>query len=253
MSPLPANEILAIQAHRPWQLPQRPWVMAQSWQKLLFAHWMLPAEQVRAMIPSSLELDTWNGMAYIGVVPFLMNHIRARFLPTIPATRRFPELNVRTYVTYQGKPGVWFFSLDAANVLAVRVARQAFYLPYFDADMAITQHLNEWVQYDSRRTHRGAPPADFIARYRPISDIYWSERGSLDAWLTERYCLYSIDAKGQVYRGDIHHEPWQLQHAEAEIIVNSMGRSSSLTLPDESPLLHYVHHIDVLTWYLQPC
>lgn len=204
------------------------------------------------MIPSPLELDTWDGMAYIGVVPFLMNHVRSRFLVEIPSVRRFPELNVRTYVTYKDKPGVWFFSLEAANALAVRVARLAFHLPYFDADMAITQHLNDWIQYDSRRIHRGAKSADFIARYRPISENYLSESGSLDAWLTERYCLYTVDSSGQLYRGDIHHAPWQLQHAEAEIVVNSMGRASLLSFPDEPPILHYIQNIDVLTWYLVP-
>ena len=253
MSPLPADVLLSNIAHRPWELPNRPWVMAQSWQKLLFAHWALPIEQVRSHIPSPLELDTWDGMAYIGVVPFLMNHVHARSIPEIPSVRRFPELNVRTYVTHQGKPGVWFFSLEAANPLAVLVARLAFHLPYYHADMAITHHRHGWIQYDSRRTHRGMSSADFIARYRPTSDVYLSETGSLDEWLTERYCLYSVDRQKNLYRGDIHHEQWQLQSAEAEITVNSMGHASKLSLPDEPPILHYVENIDVLTWYLERC
>lgn len=250
MSPLPASEILDNNAHRPWELPQSPWVMAQSWQHLLFAHWTLSADVVRPLIPTSLELDTFDGMAYIGVVPFLMNHVRAHGLPEIPATRRFLELNVRTYVTYQDKPGVWFFSLDADNPLAVRVARMAFHLPYMDADMSITHYRDGWMQYDSRRTHRGELSADFIAQYRPTGDVYLSEGGSLDEWLTERYCLYAIDKQKNLYRADIHHEQWQLQPAEAEIIVNTMGRVSGLPLPDTDPILHYVENIDVLAWYL---
>ncbi len=250
MSPLQADTILNNSEHRPWEIPQAPWVMAQSWQKLLFAHWALPADKVRPLIPPQLELDTFEGMAYIGVVPFMMNHVHARFLPEIPATRRFYELNVRTYVKHQGKSGVWFFSLEADNPLAVRVAQLAFYLPYMDADMAMTQYLDKWIQYDSRRIHRGEKSADFIARYRPISDVYLSETGSLDEWLTERYCLYAIDSKKQLYRGEIQHEKWQLQHAEAEITVNTMGRATGLPLPDVPPILHYVENIDVLAWYL---
>ena len=253
MFPLPAEEILANTSHRPWQIPQMPWVMAQSWQKLLFAHWALPIDMVRPLIPSPLELDTFDGMAYVGVVPFLMNHVHGRSLPPIPTTSCFPELNVRTYVTHQGKRGVWFFSLDADSLLAVRVARLAFYLPYFDADMSITQHRKDWIQYDSRRNHRGATSADFIARYRPTSDVYLSDAGSLDEWLTERYCLYSMDANNKVYRGEILHEKWQLQHAEADITVNTMGRASKLSFPDDPPILHYVDNIDVLTWFLRPC
>lgn len=253
MSPLPADNILANRTHRPWQIPQQPWVMAQSWQNLLFAHWALPIDRVRPFIPSPLELDTFDGMAYIGVVPFLMNHVHGRFIPPIPTTHCFPELNVRTYVTYQDKPGVWFFSLDADSPLAVRVARVAFHLPYFDADMSIIHHRNNWIQYDSRRTHRGATSADFIARYRPTSDVYLSEAGSLDEWLTERYCLYSMDAQKNVYRGEILHEKWRLQHAEADITVNTMGRASKLSFPDDPPILHYVDNIDVLTWFLTRC
>lgn len=253
MSPLPASKILADNAHRPWELPQRSWVMAQSWQHLLFAHWALPVEMVRVHIPPPLELDTFEGMAYIGVVPFLMNHVRLNGFPEIPATRRFLELNVRTYVTYQGKPGVWFFSLDADNPLAVRVARMAFHLPYMDADMALTHHRHGWIQYDSRRTHRGEASADFIARYRPTGDVQLSTAGSLDEWLTERYCLYAVDGQKNLYRGDIQHEKWQLQPAEAEIVVNTMGRATGLPLPDDEPILHYVKNIDVLAWYLTRC
>lgn len=253
MCPLPADVILADTSHRPWQVPQQPWVMAQSWQKLLFAHWALPIEMVRPMIPSPLELEQFDGMAYVGVVPFLMNHVHGRFSPPIPTTYRFPELNVRTYVTYQGKRGVWFFSLEADSPLAVRVARLGFHLPYFDADMSITQHQKGWIQYDSRRTHRGSTSADFMARYRPTSDVYLSETDSLDEWLTERYCLYSMDRQDNLYRGEIHHEKWRLQHAEAEITVNTMGRASELLFPDEPPILHYIENIDVLAWYLTRC
>lgn len=227
--------------------------MRQSWQKLLFAHWALPVEAVRPLIPEPLELETFDGMAWIGVVPFLMNHVRWRITPPIPTTHRFPELNVRTYVRFQEKSGVWFFSLDARSQLAVRTARRLFHLPYYDADMFLTHHHKDWLMYDSRRTHRGAKSADFVARYRPTSAVYYSEPDTLEEWLTERYCLYAVDPLGMVYRGEIHHEKWRLQKAEAEISVNSMLSASRLRLPDEAPLLHYVENIDVVAWYPVRC
>lgn len=251
MSPYTADLILQQADHRPWELPQSPWMMAQSWQKLLFAHWAIPADKVRPFISQGLELDCFDGMAWIGVVPFLMNHVRWRFLPPIPTTTTFPELNVRTYVTAGDKQGVWFFSLDATSQLAVISARLGFHLPYFSAKMSISQNADGWIVYDSHRIHRGAPTANFIARYRPISDVFYSEVGSFDEWLTERYCLYAADKRGTVYRCEIQHEKWRLQRAEAELSLNTMDQASQLCFPDEAPILHYADNIDVLTWLLE--
>lgn len=236
-------------SHRPWQLPSTRWVMAMSWQDLVFMHWPLPSEQLRPLIPPALEIDTFEGTAWIGVVPFRMTGVHPRFFPVLPWLSAFPELNVRTYVTTQGKPGVWFFSLDAANPIAVRAARWTFCLPYFDAHMAIAPWQGGY-RYRSRRMHRGASPAAFAGWYRPTGPVSHAPAGTLEHWLTERYGLYAADRKGRVWRGDIHHDRWPLQPAEAEIEVNTMLEPLGLALPQMAPLLHFADRLDVVAWPL---
>lgn len=221
--------------------------MAQRWHDLLFAHWALPPEAIAPRIPASLPLDTWEGRAYVGVVPFRMSGIRLRGTPPLPGLSSFLELNLRTYVTVGGKPGVFFWSLDAANRVAVRAARLGFHLPYFDAEMSLERE-GQRLAYDSRRTHRGAPAAEFAARYEPVGEVVHAAPGSLDAWLTERYCLYAAGPHGRVYRGEIHHEPWPLQAARAEISCNTMAAAAGIELPDVPPLLCFARRLDVVIW-----
>ncbi|MBV9886133.1 MAG: DUF2071 domain-containing protein, partial [Acidobacteria bacterium] len=196
-------------AHRPWPLPGGPWIMSQSWHDLLFAHWPIDVKRLRPLIPAPLDIDTFQGEAWIGVVPFRMSGVRLRATPALPSLSAFPELNVRTYVTHGGKPGVWFFSLDAANAIAVSVARTWFHLPYFKARMRC-ENRNDWIEYSSERTHRGAAKAKLQMRYRPIGEIFHPQPGTLEHFLTERYCLYAVDAKGKITRGEIQHAPWPL-------------------------------------------
>jgi len=250
LTPQPPSAILANDAQRPWPRPTSPWIMAQTWSRLLFAHWPVTPEMLRPLIPARLSIDTFDGRAWVGVVPFYMSHVRARGLSPVPGTNAFCELNVRTYVTHEHKAGVWFFSLDAANPLAVFGARRAFHLPYYNARMAL-QHDGETVIYQSERTHRGAPPAAFRARYRPTSPVYHAAPGTLLAWLTERYCLYAADRRGSLYRGDIQHAPWPLHDAEADLTQNTMAQAAGITLPDSAPLLHYTEQLDVLAWSLR--
>jgi uncharacterized protein len=221
-----------------------------QWHDLLFMHWPVPVAALRDHIPAALALDTFEGLAWLGVVPFRMAGVRPRYSPALPRVSAFPELNVRTYVVAGGKPGVWFFSLDAADPLAVRVARRAFHLPYYDARMACLPDGNG-VRYTSFRTHRGAPQAQLQACYRPIGAAISAPAGSLGAWLTERYCLYAADWRGKVYRGEIHHARWPLQPAEAEISVNTMTAPIGVSLPDIPPLLHFARRLDVVAWLLK--
>lgn len=238
-------------AHRPWPLPRSAWAMRMNWENLLFAHWPAPAAALRPLVPRALKLDTFDGSAWLGVVPFRMSGVRLRGLPAVLGTSAFPELNVRTYVTAEGKPGVWFFSLDAASRIAVRAARPWFHLPYFDARMESGTNGEE-VAYSSRRIHRGAAPAEFIARYRSTGGDFRSARGSLEHFLTERYCLYSRDSANaddsRLWRGEIHHQQWPLQPAEAEITHNTMTAPLGLRLPDMPPLLHFARRLDVVAW-----
>ncbi len=242
----PASVILAETAHRPWSLPKRPWVLAQSWLHLLFAHWRVPAEVIAPLLPAGLELDTFDGSAWIGVVPFQMADVHPRGTFTVAGLSDFPELNVRTYVKRDGKPGVWFLSLDAGNPVSVRVARRLFYLPYHDAAMDMFTEADCWRYRSERKDGR----ARFEATYRPTSEVFRSEAGSVDEWLTERYCLYSADARGRLYRCDIQHRPWSLQRAEGEIATNTMTQAFGITLPGDAPVLHYAERLDVLTWYI---
>jgi uncharacterized protein YqjF (DUF2071 family) len=237
-------------AHRPWPLPRRPWVMAMQWHDLLFMHWPVPPAVMHALIPLALALETFDGAAWLGITPFRMAGARPRWVPPLPWLSAFPELNVRTYVTAEGKPGVWFFSLDASNPLAVRGARTLFHLPYYDAAMT-AECDGGVVRYTSRRTHRDAPSAAFAGRYRPSGPVYHAAVDSLEYWLTERYCLYAADRRGRVWRGDIHHARWPLQPAEADIACNTMAEPLRLSLPPGAPLLHFAPRLDVVAWALE--
>ncbi len=242
-------------AHRPWPLPTRPWVMTMSWLDLLFAHWSFEPAEIRARLPEALELDTFEGRAWVGVVPFRMASVGPRGLGWLPAAlpgpRAFPELNVRTYVRHEGKPGVWFFSLDAASPLAVWAARTFFHLPYFRADMRVRER-DGWIEYESRRRDRRLGAGVFDGRYRPLDEGFRTRPGSLEHWLTERYCLYALDRRGRLWRGEIHHRPWPLFTAEAEIATNTVTKAHGLILDEaEGPLFHFVRRLDVVAWWLE--
>lgn len=233
------------EVYRPYPPPRGSWVMRQTWSDLLFAHWPVSVEALRAVVPASLPLDTFEGQTWLGVVPFRMSGVRARFAPALPGLSAFPELNVRTYVTRNGRPGVYFFSLDAAN--AVAAARILFHLPYFRAHMRLT-HAGGEVAYDSVRTHRGAPPAAFHGRYASTGPAAPPPPGSLAYFLTARYCLYATDEAETVYRAEIDHAPWPLQAAAAEIAVNTLAAAHNLALPDTPPLLHFARRLEVRVW-----
>lgn len=223
--------------------------MAQSWHDLLFAHWPVPIESLRQALPSALEIDTFDGEAWIGIVPFRMSGVRLRGTPALPWISAFPELNLRTYVKHGDKPGVWFFALEAGNPLAVAIARGWFHLPYFRAHMklAAAGEGSDDIHYASRRTHRGAAPAELVARYGPTGPAYSARRGTLEHWLTERYCLYAA-AGERLFRGEIHHPPWPLQPAHAEFERCTLPRAHGLVLPATQPLLHFARRLDVIIW-----
>jgi hypothetical protein len=232
--------------------------MAQTWQDLLFAHWPVPVEALRAFVPEPLAIDTFEGTAWVGVVPFRMSGVRPRGLPAIRGLSAFPELNVRTYVTHRvegapqaqrERPGVWFFSLDAASRVAVRIARAWFGLPYFDARMSCEAE-GDGLRYASERLQRGASKAALQMTYRPTGPVELARPETLDAWLTERYCLYAERGR-RLFRGEIHHAPWPLQPAAAEFTRNTMTQGLC-TLPATDPLLHFARRLDVVVWPIEP-
>jgi uncharacterized protein YqjF (DUF2071 family) len=223
--------------------------MRQYWGKLLFMHWAIDAELLRPLIPRQLSIDTFDGKAWLGVVPFTMWGIRASFLPPIPGTSAFHELNVRTYVHFNGVPGVWFFSLDAASSLAVWGARTFYHLPYFNAEMSLVQQGNSIEYHSARRDARGAPAQLDAARTigEPLAQ---ARSGSLEFFLTERYCLYSYHRE-QLYRSRIFHQPWPLRSATLDAYQSTMVESLGIEEPKDEPLLHYAESLGVNIWPLR--
>jgi uncharacterized protein YqjF (DUF2071 family) len=221
--------------------------MTQTWRDVLFAHWPVPVAHLRALVPPSLPIDSFNGEAWLSVTPLYIAPLRMRFLPPMPGNGAFPEINVRTYVTLEDKPGIYFFSLDARSLTAVLGARAAYLLPYFHARMQ-RRKQGETIAFRSER--RTGVRAAFAGEYSPVGPVREAQRGTLDYFLVERYCLYTVGDR-MVYRAEIHHPAWPLQDARAEISVNTMARAAGVDLPDKAPLVHYANHLKVLVWPLR--
>jgi uncharacterized protein YqjF (DUF2071 family) len=236
------HHALTRSSHRPWPLPAENWRWRQSWLDLLFLHWPVPAAALRPLVPAALELQERDGTAWLGLVPFRMEGVMRRPWPDLPWVSAFPELNVRTYVTLGNKPGVWFLSLDATNALAVWAARRFFHLPYHRARMSVARDADGY-HYSSSR-----PGADFVATYAPTSEPYEAAPGSLEHWLTERYCLYARAPDGSLWRNDVHHHPWPLQAARASIEQNGMFSVHGIHVSGPPALLHFSRRLDVVVW-----
>lgn len=245
------HDILTETSHRPWPMPEAPWIMTQTWHDLLFAHWPVDAAILRPHVPSGFEIDLHDTRAWLGIVPFRMSNVAPRGVPALPWLSAFPELNVRTYVRAGGRAGVYFFSLDAANPVAVGVARTLAHLPYYTADMQV-EETDGWIHYESRRRNAETAPAELVAKYRPVGPPQPPVAGTLEHFLTERYCLFTMDGSRRAYRLDIHHPLWPLQEAEVEIRVNSMADAAGIRLPSIAPLAHFARRQDMVAWNLHP-
>jgi hypothetical protein len=218
--------------------------MGQTWENLLFAHWPIEPAAMRRAVPAEIPIDTFEGAAWLAVTPFEVRALHLRGLPPLPFGSRFPELNVRTYATIGDHPGIYFFSLDAGSPLAVAAARLAYRLPYFRAHMSLERHGTR-IAYASRRA--SGPSAELRAEYQPVGEAFAPAPGTLEHFLTERYCLYTL-AGGRVRRAEIHHPPWRLRPATARILENTMTRPTGIELPTSEPLLHFAAPQDVLVW-----
>jgi uncharacterized protein YqjF (DUF2071 family) len=237
--------ILDETAHRPWPLPKGPWLMRQTWNDLLFAHWPVDRAALRPLVPATFAIDEFDGQAWVAVVPFYMTDVAPRLVPPLPWVSAFPELNVRTYVTVDGKPGVYFFSLDAGNPIAVGAARTLLSLPYYSAQMSVENRGGE-VHYRSRRA--GPPPAEFEAVYHGLDDRYPAMPRTLEHFLTERYCLYALNHRSIPYRLQIHHLPWALESAQATIAKNTVADVAGIRLPAILPMLHFSKRQEMVCW-----
>jgi uncharacterized protein YqjF (DUF2071 family) len=224
--------------------------MYQRWAKLLFLHWVVPADSLRPLLPPGLELDTFEDRAYIGLVPFTMTGVRPAGTPSFPPLSNFHETNVRTYVHRGGRdPGVWFFSLDAANAFAVRLARVWFKLPYFYARMRLSEEAGSApdthrVCYSTERLWPDPVPACCSVRYEPTGPVAPAKVGTLEHFLVERYILYAT-ARGRLFSGHVHHPAYPLQTAVVSDLKESMIAAAGVTRPDTPPLVHYAREVRV--------
>jgi uncharacterized protein len=216
--------------------------MGQTWEDLLFAHYRVPLAQLREHVPDGLEVEEHSGSGWLGVTPFAVTGLRARGLPPLPFVSSFLELNVRTYVTRDEKPGIWFFSLDASSDAAVLAARQLYRLPYFRARIRMERSAE--LTFECTRDAQ----TTFDGTYSATGPVVMADSGSLEHFLTERYCLYAEHA-GELMRAEIHHRPWPLQAAEAQIRANTMA-PAGIEIGEE-PLHHYSERQDVVIWPLE--
>jgi uncharacterized protein len=239
-------------AHRPWPLPDRSWLMGQTWDNLLFAHWPLHPDVLRRVMPPQLEPDTYDGSAWLGVTPFLVRGWRLRGTLPWAFIGHFLETNVRTYTTVDAKPGIFFLSLDAASRLAVAGARRSYRLPYFRAQMSCSRAPDDRIRYRTTRVSSDGPPAALELEYGPAGTRFVARPGTLEHFLTERYCLYALDESGAVLRADIHHPPWPLQPADADFAKNTMPSPYGIEVPRNAPVLHYSARQDVVIWRTRP-
>lgn len=235
-------------AHRPWPVPGGRWTWRQSWLDLLFAHWPVPASVLQPLVPPGLRVQEHGGTSWVGVIPFRMSGVMRRPLPDVPGLSAFPEVNLRLYVERDGKPGVWFLSLDAANAVAVWAARRFFHLPYHLARIDFEVRPEGFTVASHRAV--GAGTLAFHAACRPVGEAFEAVPGSLEWFLTERYCLYAQSPAGALYRAEVHHVPWPLQPATGELAPADLLRPHGLRV-DGDPLLHYSRGVDVVVWPLE--
>ena len=231
--------------HRPWPLPPRRWALGQTWEDVLFAHWRVPFDDVRALVPDALEVEVYDGSAWLGITPFRLTGLRARGMLPLPGLSSFCELNVRTYVrAADGKPGVWFLGVDASSRLVAVLSRRLTGLPYSHARMSLERH-GGWIEVECARV--GDPGRVFSGRYRAEGDVFHASPGSVESFLAERYCLYTTDASGALLRGESHHGLWALQRAEAELELTTIA---PLALSG-TPLCHFSSRQDAVLWPLE--
>jgi len=232
--------------------------MHQQWHHLGFLHWQVPAEELQALVPQRLTIDTFDGKAYVGLVPFTVSGVRPPFLPPLPDVSSFHEINVRTYVHLDGRdPGVWFFSLDASSVLAVNAARAGYKLPYFHAVMGFATDGAPLpsITFDSRRDDdRGALPANAHLRYGPVDGVVThAAAGTLEHFLVERYILYAVDDDHRLLRARVHHAPYPVQRAEAPHIDETLIWAAKIRRPENAPLCHYASSVEVKVYRPEKC
>lgn len=245
------NEHGNIEIHKPYdnqklrRAPHLPWVMKQTWSDILFVHYPVKRELLERLIPKALTLDTLDGYGWVTIVPYLTSTMRMKGLPAIPGMQSFPGYNIRTYVTFNGKTGVYFFGLTAANWISANMAKIFFNLPYYYVAMNFRRQGNR-IEFGGETIGEDA----LICQYKPITEKFLARKGSLDEWLVERYCLYTTNQKGEPLRCDILHQPWLLQKAEASFFHNELLSKYKILPESTDPILHFSNKVVVRIWPL---
>ncbi|WNS76922.1 DUF2071 domain-containing protein [Bacillus sp. DTU_2020_1000418_1_SI_GHA_SEK_038] len=237
-------------AHRPYPIPSDYWIMRQAWRNLLFIHWPISLEKVRQFVHPSLHIDTFDGDAWLGIIIFEMEGIYPRGFPSISIIPPFAEINVRTYVHYNGKPGIYFMSLDVGDLASLTIAKRWLHLPYKHSHISI-QKIGKAFYYDSIRVKQTNPQIICKGSYSPVKDIFFPIEGTLDHWLTERYCFFSSNKRDNLYCCEIHHDPWPLQQAEAIIKKNTLFTPFQIDISDIQPIFHFSKGVDSLIWNIK--
>jgi len=236
--------------HRPFPIPSQKWIMRQSWRNVLFLHWPVPVEKLRPLIPSSLQIDTFNGSAWLGIILFVLEGIFPLGISSVSLTPKFPETNVRTYVKYKDKPGIYFISIDVENWASLNIAKRWYRLPYNSAQIFFRKD-GQTCYFQSIRKGNENPSISLKGKYGPISDVYYAKKGTLDHWLTERYCLYSSNNGVNIFCGEIHHQPWPLQKAEIDLVRNTLFNPFNFELSKVKPIAHFSTGVDSLMWNIK--
>jgi uncharacterized protein YqjF (DUF2071 family) len=256
-SPIHPELVPAIDRLAPSVRPFQRAVMRQKWRDLLFVHWPIEPQALRPLVPPQLELDLFDGTAYVGLVPFTMTGVRPVGLPAVAGISSFHETNVRTYVRLADcDPGVWFFNLEAASAIAVRLARWLFYLPYHYARMFLEHEVTAQpdepasILYAGTRHWPGPLPASYAVRARPEGRIQPAEPGSLEHFLVERYILFA-NRKSRLYQGRVHHTPYPLQSAKVLSLDETLLAAAGIDRPDTPPLAHFARGVDVEVYPLR--
>jgi uncharacterized protein YqjF (DUF2071 family) len=237
------DNILLHTGHRPWVLPTGKWAYYQEWNRVLFMHWKVPAASLQALLPANLILDLYEGHAWISLVPFTMEQIRPNGIPAFTPISTFHEINVRTYVTAENKPGVYFLNIEASKYLSAHIARLLSGLPY-EQSLIDRKFTHVGFGYSSVNKRKGFELLTSFDVCEPIE-----AKTALDHWLTERYCLY-LDAKGTLYRYDIHHRPWELKRADVYSLRIDY-KIGNIFLNSQPDLAHYSEGVQVIAWKRQ--
>ncbi len=236
--------------HRPWPPPRRPWMLQQTWTNVLSMHWPVAPSALKRFVPSALELQEHDDTGWLSVIALQIEAMRFRALPSLPGLSTFPQLNLRTYVQCEGKPGVWFLRVDADNPLAAWGARELLHLPYVFSSIMAEESDGAHCFTATRKEDDTA----FRARYRPRSESYESPPGSLAHVLMERYCQYSLGSKGQLLRTELHHQTWPLHDVDVDVEQNTLFASHALDAPAASPSVAlYTRRLEAVIWNPTSC